>query len=393
MAVLTSRARRPWRRLRRRLARGWRRRRTEWHRRRVVRRRAWHARRRYGGAKPSAPAARGYVREIGEFWRRHYGRDVDPTWHLGFEALGMGRDPRFVPGSEWWAEILPFLNDGSYREAYRDKNLALALVDPKHAPRTVLARTRGHWRGAGFETIPRDEAARRLVAGPADLVAKPARADNGAGVRRLAVEDGALVVDGRRAGLDALEAAYVGDDFVVQERVAQHEAMAAVHPASVNTVRMVTLRFAGEIAPLLALVRFGAGGLATDNVATGGVFCGVDAAGRLRDHARDRQGGRVERHPDTGHDFAKPFVVPGFEAIRAEACRLHERIHPFDFVSWDFAVGPAGEPVFIEMNFRGLADAYQVSMGAPLFGERTAAVLEAVRDARAARGRGARRPR
>ena len=57
---------------------------------------------------------------------------------------------------------------------------------------------------------------------------------------------------------------------------------------------------------------------------------------------------------------------------------MHEQIPHFDIVSWDFAVGEDGKPIFLEVNFRGAAFIYQFACG-PLFGDLTSSVLESVR--------------
>jgi len=333
------------------------------------------------GVSPRDPETRAYAAEVEAYWRRHFGRPVDPSWHLAFAKLGLDRDPRFVPSHEWWDEILPFLNDRSRRPVYRDKNLSDVLLDRGRAPRTVLKRMRGgYWDGEG-RAVSRAEAERLLVRGSEPFIVKPARADNGIGVRRFDPDGDALREGDARVGLAGLEAAW-RDDFIVQERIRQHASFAAVHPASVNTLRIVTLRFAGELHPLLALARFGTGGRVTDNAATGGLLCRVEDDGRLADHAVDLDGNAIEKHPDTGHAFTQRLAVPGWPAFVREALRLHAQIFHFDIVSWDFAVGEDGGPVFLEMNFQGICEAYQMVARRPLFGPFTEGVLEAIRDTR-----------
>jgi len=51
-----------------------------------------------------------------------------------------------------------------------------------------------------------------------------------------------------------------GENFLVQKRIEQHPVTAKPHPASVNTLRMLTLRWEGEIRNLLSYIRIGTGG-------------------------------------------------------------------------------------------------------------------------------------
>jgi hypothetical protein len=355
-----------------------------WRRRQRGRRRARWAARRFGVPRRARDAAtRAHLAEVDAYWRAHFGRSVDPTWHLALARLCGTPDVRWIPSHEWQEDILPFLNDLDMRRAYRDKSLAAPLLAPDGPPPARLERIRGRYYADG-ETLSRDVAAERLVDGPSFLVVKPSRADDGTGVRAFAVAGRALHGEGRPWQLEDLEAAY-GANFIVQERIRQHPRMAAVHPSSVNTLRLVTLRWDGALRLLLAFARFGVGGRVTDNAGTGGLCCGIDEHGRLDATAVDARGRFHGKHPDTGHDFGERLAVPGWPAFPAAALRLHARVRHFDLVSWDFAVGEAAEPVLLEMNFKGVAEVYQLATRRPLFGDLTAEILEAVRDDRGRR--------
>jgi len=71
-----------------------------------------------------------------------------------------------------------------------------------------------------------------------------------------------------------------------------------------------------------------------------------------------------------------------YDCVCKLALDLHKQIFHFDLVSWDFAIGSEGEPIFLEVNFQGVVHVYQFACRKPLFGDLTKDVLEAVRDSR-----------
>jgi len=289
------------------------------------------------------------------------------------------RDARYVPNHEWFEDIMPFFNDLSLRPALRDKNLSDVFLHYAQAPKTIIKRMHGRYYARDNTLMSFAAAEHCLASGQKDLIVKPSQTDDGYAVRSIAVRGGKLFLSDGPCTLNDLETQY-GRNFLVQEKIVQHPLMAQVHPGSVNTIRMVTLRWKNEIRVLMAFARFGTHGRLTDNASTGGLCCGIDEQGRLNDSAVDAAGTVYSRHPTTGYSFAKRIAVPNYDSVCKFALDLHRQIFHFDIVSWDFAIGDQGEPVFLEVNFRGMIHVYQFACRRPVFGDLTTEVLEAVRD-------------
>jgi Sugar-transfer associated ATP-grasp len=174
------------------------------------------------------------------------------------------------------------------------------------------------------------------------VFAKPAAGNKGRGSARI---DGS-------SDPAALYERVTSGRFLFEEAVAQHEAVGAIHPHSVNTVRVLTC-VAADRRPvvLAALLRLGTGGRHVDNASAGGIYVGIDlATGRLLPEAKQhfRFGGQVHAaHPDTGFRF-DGFELPHFRAVLAAAVAAADRL-PHELVGWDFAVAQDG-PVLIEGN-------------------------------------------
>ncbi len=146
--------------------------------------------------------------------------------------------------------------------------------------------------------------------------------------------------------------------FVVEEAVVQHPAMEAVHPSSVNTVRLGPL-FDGEAVEVLyAFVRFGVGGSFVDNRTAGGILSEVDVeSGRICSAACGKRFLNLLRHPDTDI-FFPGFQIPHWDkciALVKEAALKAKGVY---YVGWDVAILPDGA-CLIEANPGGDPGSWQ----------------------------------
>ena len=203
------------------------------------------------------------------------------------------------------------------------------------------------------ETISYDALASE--GGAVDGFVKPLRGRQATGAFTLQVRDGTM----RAEGLDTSPAdvrARVAERSILQERIVQHEALAALHAPSINTIRLVTTLRDGVATPLVAALRIGTGGKPVDNWSAGGVVVGIDLEeGRLRGRGiykpatRDLlRAGRLDHHPDSGVTF-DGYELPFFHEGVALACDFHRDLGSLRSVGWDLAVAPDG-PVLVEGN-------------------------------------------
>jgi hypothetical protein len=188
------------------------------------------------------------------------------------------------------------------------------------------------------------------VSSRCDGFCKPMDGTHGQGAFPLCIENGRISTNGTELSSEQLSKMIDGR-FLFQERIQQHPAMSALHPASVNTVRIITFFRKGKPMVFCASARMGTGGRAVDNWSTGGLTIGVDAqTGEFQSEAffKPGYGGRTARHPDTGVVFAG-LQVPHFEEAVQLVLQLHEYLPQIHSIGWDIAISAHG-PVVIEGN-------------------------------------------
>jgi hypothetical protein len=214
-------------------------------------------------------------------------------------------------------------------------------------------RTLGMADGTGIEWLgPR----RKIALGdlPAeeglDAFCKPVGGAAGLGAFVLSVRGGIVYMNGKEATAGAI-AAGMAETVLVQERIVQHDLAAALHPASINTVRIITVLSDGESRPFAAAQRIGTGGARVDNWAAGGLVVQVDLDGcvlRGRGFFKGGKGRAVTHHPDTGL-LLDGHALPGLRQGAALVCRFHQDIGGLHTIGWDLALTPTG-PLIVEAN-------------------------------------------
>ena len=322
---------------------------------------------------------KGYIGEIQNYWKLHWGKPINPVWHLALSEVTGKKDVRFIPDDIWREEIFPVLNSRRISPCYNDKNLSDILFGGIKQPMTVVKNINGYFYDDKNKQIPADVAQSNVLSGPAYQVIKPSQSNSGYGIRTLDTVGGKTYLDGKEKSWAEIDKLY-DDNYIVQERITQHAVMAEPHPFSVNTVRLVTIKWAGEVDVLLAFARFGRNKAINDNAGTGGICCGIDNNGRLYDNAVDEAGNLYPEHPNTGFSFeSKQTYIPGYEKICTAGIELHKNLLHFHIASWDFAVDAQGEPILLEVNFRGASWIYQFAARRPLFADLTEDVLAYVR--------------
>ena len=315
---------------------------------------------------------------IRTFWKRYGVSYVNLEWYRLFKALNGTVDPRFVPEETFRTRLEPLLCRRDVSAAYHDKNQMDRIFADLPRPRTVLRNIYGAYFDERYQPIRRDAVTAHLANHHGPHFLKPAISGTGSGnnVARVEFVDGAFRIGTAVLSLSEIERIYV-QDFVIQEAVRQHASLAQFHPASLNTLRVITLRLSDTPRLIAATLRMG-NGSHVDNGHAGGLLCGVNIeSGALTAFACDVLFRKYDRHPLTATAFAGHIV--SFEKIKALALAVHARLPYFDVLSCDIAVLDNGSPCLVEVNTFGQGvEPHQFLKGAPLFDSATEDVLSLV---------------
>lgn len=270
----------------------------------------------------------------------------------------------YVPENFYSWYLLSALNPKTTAHRVGDKRM-LEILYPGTSP-TFLIKSDGRWLSSE-QAIDDAEAERILLEHlPSTVVLK--KPDSARG------QDIYIFSEGESAEL--LDKARKLPDLCVQDYIHQDQALAVFHPASVNTIRVLTINFMGDIRILGAFVRFGVGDCVVDNVEAGGLCVHLDQYGLAAGPAIQKDGRSFTHHPDSEQAFSS-LVVQHWSVLEEQVTELHRMTPDVGFIGWDFAVG---EDRFwlLECNTGHPSLLYHQYQQAPLFGDMLPDLFRAV---------------
>jgi hypothetical protein len=164
------------------------------------------------------------------------------------------------------------------------------------------------------------------------------------------------------AGEVRLEEISADKPLIMEEVLEQMEPLRSLHPASINTLRVVTCRVDGKTHVLYTLLRMGVGASVVDNAGAGGIVAEVDReTGIVRTVGYDETGTAFVRHPDT-QCVIPGLLVPQWQELLDLVCRLAEEFPGVKVIGWDMALTEQGW-VVVEVNNRPIIRAVQLIRG------------------------------
>lgn len=138
--------------------------------------------------------------------------------------------------------------------------------------------------------------------------------------------------------------------FFVQDYVEQHEALKALNPTTLNTIRLITTKFNKKPQILCAGLRMGkSSNTIVDNASRGGCFVGInEKTGKLKKYGFFENARAVKEHPESKIEFSG-YQLPFWKECVSAAKKLQNMAEGYTSVGWDIAITPKG-PVLIEGN-------------------------------------------
>lgn len=125
-------------------------------------------------------------------------------------------------------------------------------------------------------------------------------------------------------------------DYIAEEVLVQHPKMSALHPNSVNTIRILT--FKGEI--VACALRVGNNNSFVDNLHSKGICGHVDIETGIVDYpCVDNELNAYWKHPTTGETLIG-FQIPLWDLVKEEVQKVAKEIPEVQYVGWDIAILP-----------------------------------------------------
>lgn len=253
--------------------------------------------------------------------------------------------PYYVSDAMYKTVLLPALNplnhapSGTNRDScFSDKNYAELIMGGLRFPKAVFRRMNGQFYDASLHRITQEDAL-KLAEPYAELVFKQSiDGAHGQGIKLA-----------KPAEYAALMLSH-GNNYVVQERVHQHEALAYFNESSVNILRVTSLCWKGEVYILGAILRVGAPGSFCDHTPHGSIHnldVGVMDDGTFAPTAFDPDHCHVY---DTVYGKAIQGVVPRYQELKTKIIEEHAKYPHYALIGWDFTLDQDENIVCMEFN-------------------------------------------
>lgn len=174
------------------------------------------------------------------------------------------------------------------------------------------------------------------IDGIEDLICKPTASTQGKGVIKIHCGSG---VEDKKEIYDRIMA--MDRRMICEECIIQHPAIAAFNPASVNTIRVLTIVDSGICHHVYAGFRMGCGDI-VDNFHAGGIIATVDVStGITCMDAIDLDGTHYPLHPKSKLP-TRGFAIPHWDQVLELTRQAALRMEGVGMVGWDVAVTENG---------------------------------------------------
>lgn len=271
----------------------------------------------------------------------------------------------FIADAPYRTVILPLLDPENHSPSaitdviFSDKNYHDLFMPGATFPHTVLRRVKNQFFDESFRHISAEEALRILTPYDKLVFKQTIETGHGTGVGLI-----------RRESFGTVLTSYA-EDYLVQELVRQHDALAYFNPSSVNVIRITSVCWKGTVYILGGILRVGAPGSFCDHESRGGKsYLTIPLAddGKILPRAYDIDNYEVL---DTAHGVPIQGTIPRYAEMKDLVRREHIRYPWYALIGWDFTVDHDGNIICMEFNtkYPGM-NGTQCALG-PVFAQKT----------------------
>lgn len=316
-------------------------------------------------------------KQIDKFFIEHYGKKINKSWHKLYQSYTGEFHFDYFPEILYSTKLEKKLNDTTVAEVLTDKNILEKLISNVknvRAPKTYAQCINGRYLING--QFCQQEDIYKKIKNISCVIKKTVDTNSGRDVEICDFENGVNKKNGEYA-FDIFNK--FGKNFVVQEKIIQHERLANINNTGVNTFRIMSYIYEGKVYLSPTVLRLCTGGRDKDNMHYNGIAVAVKDDNKLNSLAFSEYGKKYEKHPDSGVIFAD-YELPFMDSVRQAAKNIHSQMLWLGVLSYDMTVDANGQIVLIEINALGQSSWMpQMICGKPLFGEHTAYMLELIK--------------
>lgn len=307
--------------------------------------------------------------KIFNFWSE-YPIDIklDYKWFDFFNTIHPNNNniEYFIPHDLFYGYIDTRLSDPIKAKYFDDKNLYDLIFHDIPQPKTIVRKENGIILDEKYNIINIEQAITKCSNADKLIIKPSVESEGGSGIKFW---------DKSKDCVSQLREILTDDGrYIVQELAKQSEILNQIHKDSLNTIRIISLVFGDKTIVLSNVLRMGVNGNKVDNAASGGIFCGINADGKLKEVAFNSLGEKFTHHPQGGElsNFTIPNINKCTELVKTCAPRIQ---HISKLCSWDIYIDDNDNPALIEVNMTfGDVQLHQLTNG-PIFGELTPDIL------------------
>lgn len=309
-------------------------------------------------------------KRIADFWDRHH-INFDNRWFDFYNTIAPDATQLeyYIPHDLYYCKIDPYFSNIQLSRVFDNKNMYDLYFHDVPQPKTIVRIINGIIHDDNYQFINIKKAI-ALCESNIHIIIKPSiDSEGGSGIRFW---------NSKTSSREDLKSILTGGgNYILQSVVKQCDELSKIHQHSLNTVRIITIIHNNEVIPLSAILRMGVGGANVDNASSGGIFCGINNDGTLKNIAYDSLGNKYAEHPQGG--MLSNYTIPNFEKCVNMVKFIAPRVsHISKLCSWDICVDNNDLPMLIEVNLSyGGVQLHQVANG-PIFGDLTAEILDEV---------------
>ena len=188
---------------------------------------------------------------IFDYWGKY--KNIRSCFHefKWFKSKGK-LDKRIIPEQIWHADIEPYFNNVFLEKAFQDKNYYEMIVGKYNSPETIIHCINGQLLDKNYTPIDLPKAC-SLINAEEEVVCKASMGTSGGkGIKFISEH---TTTDEFENIIDLYD-----KNFLIQKVIKQHPLIASFNETSVNTMRLITFLYRGNVHYIYGELRFGGGG-------------------------------------------------------------------------------------------------------------------------------------